>query len=104
MSAHTRHEHWQEPVDDRGPLLRLCDLHVAIPQRKGVVTPLRGVDLTLEAGRTLGIVGESGSGKTMTSLAIMGRSEEHTSELQSRFDLVCRLLLDKNNQRLNTHN
>src|SRR5699024_11602337 len=24
------------------------------------------------------------------------RSEEHTSELQSRFDLVCRLLLDKN--------
>src|SRR5699024_12736341 len=25
------------------------------------------------------------------------RSEEHTSELQSRFDLVCRLLLDKNN-------
>src|SRR5699024_12864868 len=26
------------------------------------------------------------------------RSEEHTSELQSRFDLVCRLLLEKNNK------
>src|SRR5699024_11232244 len=26
-----------------------------------------------------------------------GRSEEHTSELQSRFDLVCRLLLEKKN-------
>src|SRR5699024_12332968 len=26
---------------------------------------------------------------------IVGRSEEHTSELQSRFDLVCRLLLEK---------
>src|SRR5207249_6227563 len=26
---------------------------------------------------------------------IEGRSEEHTSELQSRFDLVCRLLLEK---------
>src|SRR5699024_12483616 len=25
----------------------------------------------------------------------LGRSEEHTSELQSRFDLVCRLLLEK---------
>src|SRR5207249_7754353 len=25
------------------------------------------------------------------------RSEEHTSELQSRFDIVCRLLLDKTN-------
>src|SRR5699024_11470686 len=27
------------------------------------------------------------------------RSEDHTSELQSRFDLVCRLLLDKENQK-----
>src|SRR5699024_11861619 len=27
------------------------------------------------------------------------RSEEHTSELRSRFDLVCRLLLEKKNQR-----
>src|SRR5699024_11246718 len=26
----------------------------------------------------------------------VNRSEEHTSELQSRFDLVCRLLLEKN--------
>src|SRR5207249_11378523 len=30
------------------------------------------------------------------------RSEEHTSELQSRFDLVCRLLLEKKKQ--NKHN
>src|SRR5437868_12452458 len=29
------------------------------------------------------------------SLYLMTRSEEHTSELQSRFDLVCRLLLEK---------
>src|SRR5438067_13215064 len=28
----------------------------------------------------------------------MVRSEEHTSELQSRFDLVCRLLLEKKKQ------
>src|SRR5699024_11284654 len=27
----------------------------------------------------------------------LARSEEHTSELQSRFDLVCRLLLEKKN-------
>src|SRR5438067_8962692 len=31
------------------------------------------------------------------------RSEEHTSELQSRFDLVCRLLLEKKNARLRQH-
>src|SRR5699024_12077809 len=29
---------------------------------------------------------------------LYGRSEEHTSELQSRFDLVCRLLLEKKKQ------
>src|SRR5690349_23919185 len=28
-----------------------------------------------------------------------GRSEEHTSELQSRRDLVCRLLLEKKNKK-----
>src|SRR5699024_11536854 len=28
---------------------------------------------------------------------LRSRSEEHTSELQSRFDLVCRLLLEKKN-------
>src|SRR5437868_13052301 len=28
-------------------------------------------------------------------IALESRSEEHTSELQSRFDLVCRLLLEK---------
>src|SRR5438067_10616651 len=30
------------------------------------------------------------------------RSEEHTSELQSRFDLVCRLLLEKKNKTMNS--
>src|SRR5437868_8868597 len=38
-----------------------------------------------------------------TSLSVMlssiERSEEHTSELQSRFDLVCRLLLENKNVR-----
>src|SRR5690349_24197537 len=29
-----------------------------------------------------------------------GRSEEHTSELQSRRDLVCRLLLEKKKQKI----
>src|SRR2546428_10371339 len=41
------------------------------------------------------------SGKLMGAITAAssnaGRSEEHTSELQSRSDLVCRLLLAKNN-------
>src|SRR5438067_6852138 len=32
-----------------------------------------------------------------------GRSEEHTSELQSRFDLVCRLLLEKKKNNESKH-
>src|SRR5438094_3152169 len=31
------------------------------------------------------------------------RSEEHTSELQSPYDLVCRLLLEKKNHQLRVH-
>src|SRR5699024_11758447 len=33
------------------------------------------------------------------NIAVPARSEEHTSELQSRFDLVCRLLLEKKKKR-----
>src|SRR5699024_5980683 len=33
-----------------------------------------------------------------TAVRSVRRSEEHTSELQSRFDLVCRLLLEKNKE------
>src|SRR5207247_9754441 len=51
------------------------------------------------APRLLAVMGASpavtaiGTGYTRTML----RSEEHTSELQSRVDLVCRLLLEKKN-------
>src|SRR5689334_24260404 len=34
--------------------------------------------------------------------SIQRRSEEHTSELQSQFHLVCRLLLEKKKQKLKT--
>src|SRR5690606_42107161 len=39
----------------------------------------------------------TGSGDTMVRMSsgVSGRSEEHTSELQSRENLVCRLLLEK---------
>src|SRR5207249_5060276 len=35
------------------------------------------------------------------SMFCSSRSEEHTSELQSRFDLVCRLLLEKKKKKIN---
>src|SRR5437762_3758691 len=48
------------------------------------------------------ITGESGVGKSELGLELIsrghGRSEEHTSELQSPMYLVCRLLLEKKKQ------
>src|SRR5699024_11809492 len=42
------------------------------------------------------------SGHLLRGVGRGSRSEEHTSELQSRFDLVCRLLLEKKNTRTST--
>src|SRR2546428_10506881 len=47
----------------------------------------------------IGLAGVNSSLKPNATLWMycVGRSEEHTSELQSRSDLVCRLLLEKKN-------
>src|SRR2546422_250813 len=48
----------------------------------------------------IAIFGAIGTGKTTGCMYPFGdRSEEHTSELQSRLHLVCRLLLEKKKQR-----
>src|SRR5699024_12617340 len=48
--------------------------------------------------------GDHGSGRNPSGGGkYLQRSEEHTSELQSRFDLVCRLLLAKKNNTISTH-
>src|SRR5699024_12194587 len=41
--------------------------------------------------------GQTAKTSTQTNTPSHPRSEEHTSELQSRFDLVCRPLLEKQN-------
>src|SRR5690625_6279418 len=41
------------------------------------------------------------SSSSRASSSLCGRSEEHTSELQSRGHLVCRLLLEKKNKNHN---
>src|SRR5437868_8845753 len=43
------------------------------------------------------------SDKKPMRLEDLQRSEEHTSELQSRFDLVCRLLLEKKKKKKKKH-
>src|SRR5690349_22285287 len=49
------------------------------------------------------VAGTTGSGKSVGLNCMILRSEEHTSELQSRRDLVCRLLLEKKKKLPTTH-
>src|SRR5699024_12711474 len=50
-----------------------------------------------------GILGGGGAAGSYIKNYQIPRSEEHTSELQSRFDLVCRLLLEKKDQSKQSH-
>jgi peptide/nickel transport system ATP-binding protein len=52
-------------------LLSVEDVSVDLPTPRGNLRAVDHVDLTVGAGRTLGIVGESGCGKTMLSRAIL---------------------------------
>ena len=47
------------------PLLSVEGVAVDLPTARGNLRAVDSVDLSLGAGRTLGIVGESGCGKTM---------------------------------------
>ncbi|MFD2867246.1 ABC transporter ATP-binding protein [Kurthia populi] len=52
-------------------ILEVKNLKINFKTYAGLVQAVRGVDFSLEKGKTLAIVGESGSGKSVTSNAIM---------------------------------
>jgi peptide/nickel transport system ATP-binding protein len=52
-------------------LLSIEGVSVTLPTPRGPLKAVDTVDLTLAAGRTLGVVGESGCGKTMLSRAVL---------------------------------
>ena len=53
------------------PILEIDHLTTQIPTRRGLLTAVDNVSLTLDAGESFGIVGESGSGKSMTCRSIL---------------------------------
>src|SRR5207249_7098778 len=58
--------------------------------------PAGATGAALNGSARLTVMGYGTAGATQPATIInTTRSEEHTSELQSRFDLVCRLLLEK---------
>ena len=59
-------------TQDNGTVLEVTDLVTRFSSDRGTVNAVRGVSLSLERGRTLGVVGESGSGKSVLSRSIMG--------------------------------
>ena len=59
-------------TDTPKPLLEVSHLRVRLNTARGPAEALRGVDLTLARGATLGLIGESGCGKSMTAMALMG--------------------------------
>src|SRR5699024_12683650 len=71
-------------------LISTLSLHDALPICSGVDVGALVVNKRSPAGR-----GEFLERRRALEEEHLERSEEHTSELQSRFDLVCRLLLEK---------
>ncbi len=56
-------------------LLDVQNLTVMLPTRKGLLTAVDGVSLSIDAGEVLGVVGESGAGKSLTGAAVTGLLE-----------------------------
>ncbi|KHQ54661.1 ABC transporter ATP-binding protein [Mameliella alba] len=57
------------------PVLDVQGLRVEFPTRRGTLTAVDDISLTIGRGEILGVVGESGAGKSMTGMAILGLLE-----------------------------
>src|SRR5439155_20328096 len=69
--AASAHRSTSGRVVTENTLLSVEDVTVDLPTPRGNLRAVDHVDLTVGAGRTLGVVGESGCGKTMLSRAIL---------------------------------
>lgn len=65
-----------EPVSPS--MILLSDAHLTLTSAAGPVKILRGVDLSVEAGRSVSVIGPSGSGKS-TLLSVVGGIERPSS-------------------------
>ena len=61
-----------DQTQTKGDALQLDDVRLTLPSEAGEVNILKGIDLSLEPGETLGVIGPSGSGKTSMLMVIAG--------------------------------
>src|SRR5699024_12444884 len=105
LLSHTASTHHHPPSH---PLLLSHALSPHPPPARSPLFPYTTLFRSAVPGEVLGLEGDAdlgleyhrhglGVGRDEEHRVLPERSEEHTSELQSRFDLVCRLLLEKKN-------
>src|SRR5699024_3096388 len=100
FTAGVRKEEQVKDLENRGIDTLLIDVaNDSIDELSDKLKGFEQVVFSVGSGGTTGadqtiIVDLDGAVKTIDA-SENARSEEHTSELQSRFDLVCRLLLEK---------
>ncbi|HEV7368764.1 ABC transporter ATP-binding protein [Arenibaculum sp.] len=71
-----------DPVSVAGPIIALGDLHLKLDSAAGPVNVLRGIDLSVARGETVGIVGPSGSGKSTMMMVIAGLERPTTGRVE----------------------
>lgn len=64
-----------------GPAIALKDVHLTLGEGAGRVHILKGIDLDIEAGTSVGLVGPSGSGKSTLLMTMAGLERSDTGSV-----------------------
>ncbi len=62
--------------------IRLGGVHLTLPSDAGEVNILRGIDLKIDRGETVGLVGPSGSGKTSLLMVVAGLEQPSAGNVE----------------------